>query len=67
MMMDRERIRKQRCVAITERLEKRGLAGMKIGRHKVAERGIEVQLGEHLSETLRGLKVCACPDSRHFF
>lgn len=35
---------------------KRGLSGHKLGRHKVAEGIVDVQLGEDLSESLRALK-----------
>lgn len=58
LMIEREQIREQKRLAIMEKLEKQGLAGTKIGKHKVPEPDIEVQLGEHLSESLRGLKVC---------
>jgi len=36
---------------------KRGLAGVKIGKHVVPKDEINVQLGDELSESLRGLKV----------
>ncbi|KAI3613772.1 hypothetical protein WG66_013501 [Moniliophthora roreri] len=36
---------------------KNGLSGRRIGKHKVPEGQIDVQLGEELSESLRGLKV----------
>lgn len=36
---------------------KRGLSGQKLGKHKVPEGNVEVQLGEDLSESLRALKV----------
>ncbi|KAF9006987.1 ribosome biogenesis protein Nop53/GLTSCR2 [Cyathus striatus] len=39
-----------------ERIRKKGLAGQRLGRHKVPEGEIEVQLGEDLTESLRGLK-----------
>jgi nucleolar protein 53 len=58
-MLERERLREQRRLDIMERLEKQGLVGMKIGKHKVAEPDIDVQLGENFTESLRGLKVCA--------
>jgi len=57
-MIEREQFREQRRRATVEKLEKQGLSGMKIGKHKVPEPDIEVQLGEDLSESLRGLKVC---------
>ena len=52
----RERLRAQRQVELQEKL-KQGLAGQKIGKYKVPENPIDVQLGEELSESLRGLKV----------
>jgi nucleolar protein 53 len=36
---------------------RKGLAGQRFGKHKVAEGDIDVQLGEDLSDSLRGLKV----------
>ena len=56
----RERLRAQRQAQLQEKL-KQGLAGQKIGKHKVPEGEIDVQLGEELSESLRALKVCAPP------
>lgn len=47
----------RRALAMREKL-RRGLAGQQIGRHKVNEGEMDVQLGEELSETLRELKVC---------
>ncbi|KAJ7221896.1 ribosome biogenesis protein Nop53/GLTSCR2 [Mycena rebaudengoi] len=44
-----------RRAALQEKL-RRGLAGQKLGRHKVPEGEVDVQLGEDLSESLRGLK-----------
>ena len=51
----------------SEELEKRraaqlqklklGLANQRLGKHKVQEGNIDVQLGEELSESLRALKV----------
>lgn len=37
---------------------RQGLAGQKLGKHVVQKDRIDVQLGEDLSESLRGLKVC---------
>ncbi|KAL1948397.1 hypothetical protein VTO73DRAFT_12472 [Trametes versicolor] len=51
----RERLRIQRQAALEEKL-KQGLAGQRIGRHFVPEGAIDVQLGDELSESLRGLK-----------
>ncbi|KAJ6580989.1 P60-like protein [Mycena capillaripes] len=42
--------------ATLEEKSKRGLAGQKLGKHKVPEEEVDVQLGEDLSESLRGLK-----------
>jgi nucleolar protein 53 len=55
-----------RVQAATERQAKRearlaqvGLAGQRLGKHVVRKGEVEVQLGEELSESLRGLQVCA--------
>ncbi|KAF8921183.1 tumor suppressor protein Gltscr2 [Mucidula mucida] len=50
---EERRVREQ---ALAARL-KRGLSGHKLGKHKVAEGNVDVQLGEDLSESLRALKV----------
>ncbi|KAJ3498716.1 hypothetical protein NLJ89_g10182 [Agrocybe chaxingu] len=52
----REKEREQRRLALVEKLKKQGMAGQKLGKHKVPEGEIDVQLGEDLSENLRGLK-----------
>ena len=39
-------------------LAQSGLAGQKLGKHVVREGEVDVQLGEELSESLRGLQVC---------
>ena len=39
------------------KLREHGLGGIKIGRHRVPEGDVEVQLGEDLAESFRGLKV----------
>jgi nucleolar protein 53 len=52
-----DEIRAQRRLGELEKL-KGGLAGMKIGKHKVPAKEIDVQLGEDLSESLRELKAC---------
>ena len=55
---ERERqLAEQRKQQEEERLKK-GLAGQRLGKHVVPEGEIDVQLGEELSESLRGLKVC---------
>ncbi|KAI0767353.1 P60-like protein [Fomes fomentarius] len=51
----RERLRLERQLATQAKLS-RGLAGQKVGKHKVPEGEIDLQLGEELSESLRGLK-----------
>lgn len=57
LLLEREQVREQRRLASLEKLEKRGLVGTKIGKYRVPEPVIEVQLGENLSESLRSLKV----------
>lgn len=52
----REKLRAQREAELQQKL-KNGLAGQKIGKHIVPTGEIDVQLGEDLSESLRGLKV----------
>jgi hypothetical protein len=37
-----------------------GFAGQKLGKHVVREGEVDVQLGEELSKSLRGLQVCLC-------
>lgn len=61
-----DRTRAARVKAAAERRAKQearlalnGLAGQKIGKHVVREGEVDVQLGEELSESLRGLQVCA--------
>lgn len=52
----RERLRAQRQVEMQEKL-KQGLNGQRLGKHKVPEGEVDVQLSEDLSESLRALKV----------
>ncbi|PPQ85556.1 hypothetical protein CVT25_006726 [Psilocybe cyanescens] len=52
----REKERVAKRLAVVEKLKTQGLAGHKLGKHKVPEGRVEVQLGEDLSESLRGLK-----------
>ncbi|KAF8801238.1 P60-like protein [Phlegmacium glaucopus] len=52
----RDQQKEERRLALAEKLRKQGLAGQKLGRHKVPESELAVQLGEDLSESLRGLK-----------
>lgn len=47
----------QRQLALQKRLREAGLAGQRLGKHAVQEGEVIVQLGEELSESLRGLKV----------
>ncbi|GBE83516.1 Ribosome biogenesis protein [Sparassis crispa] len=51
----RQRLREQRQAALREKLAK-GLGGQKLGKHKVPEGNVDVQLGEDLTESLRALK-----------
>ncbi|OCH90470.1 tumor suppressor protein Gltscr2 [Obba rivulosa] len=51
-----EALRQQREAEEQERLKKEGLAGQRLGKHKVPEGEIDVQLGEELTESLRQLK-----------
>jgi nucleolar protein 53 len=54
---ERELEIRQKKSALKYRLRRHGLAGQRLGRHKVPEGRVDVQLGEDLTETLRGLKV----------
>ncbi|KAG6867979.1 hypothetical protein C0993_008738 [Termitomyces sp. T159_Od127] len=47
----------QRRSAELLKLKKHGLSGQRLGKHKVPEGRVDVQLGEDLSESLRALKV----------
>lgn len=53
----REKELRERHVKTEEEKLKRGLAGKRLGKHVVPEGDIDVQLGEDLSESFRGLKV----------
>lgn len=44
LMIEREQFKEQKFRATMEKLEQQGLAGMKIGKHKVPEPDIEVEL-----------------------
>jgi nucleolar protein 53 len=46
-----------RKAAEAKELREKGLVGKKIGKHRVAAGKLDVQTGEELSESLRGLKV----------
>ncbi|KAF8713555.1 hypothetical protein AX14_012935 [Amanita brunnescens Koide BX004] len=55
-MKAREEERAHRRLALKDRTRRRGLAGRKLGKHKVPEGDVEVQLGEDLSESFRSIK-----------
>ncbi|KAF9484273.1 P60-like protein [Pholiota conissans] len=57
LMQSQEEARQQRLAAVAEKLKTHGLAGQKLGKHKVPESNVEVQIGEDLTESLRALKV----------
>ena len=57
-MSVQEKERQAKLQLLAEKLKKQGLAGQKLGKHKVPESNVIVQLGEDLTESLRGLKVC---------
>jgi len=57
LMAQQEIEQAHRKIALKDRLRRHGLSGQRLGKHKVPERQIEVQLGEDLTENLRGLKV----------
>lgn len=56
-MAEREAELAQKKIALRDRLRRRGLAGQRLGRHRVPEEQVEVQLGDDLTESLRALKV----------
>ena len=56
----RAQIAEKRRVKREALLAQSGLAGQKLGKHVVREGEVDVQLGEELSESLRGLQVCLC-------
>jgi len=55
---ERERVRAVKKAALVTKLREHGLGGTKIGRHRVPEGDLAVQLGEDLAESFRGLKAC---------
>jgi hypothetical protein len=57
LLSEQEKKHLERRLALEEKVRKQGLAGQKLGKHKVPQGEVEVQLGEDLSESLRGLKV----------
>ncbi|KAG5641248.1 hypothetical protein DXG03_005662 [Asterophora parasitica] len=52
----REKALMEKRTAEVDKIKQHGLAGRKLGKHKVPERAVVVQLGEDLSESLRALK-----------
>ena len=63
-----ERVTEEKRLQMELKIRQAGLAGQKLGKHKVPEMPVEVQIGEDLSENLRGLKVrlfvCLCSFER---
>jgi len=57
-LAEREHAANKRRAKEEARLAQGGLAGQKLGKHVVREGEVDVQLGEDLSESLRGLQVC---------
>ena len=57
VMTSREKEHAKRHLETQQKLKQRGLAGQRLGKHKVPEGKVDVQLGEDLSESLRTLKV----------
>ncbi|EDR12759.1 uncharacterized protein LACBIDRAFT_292782 [Laccaria bicolor S238N-H82] len=56
LLSEQEKKHLERRLALEEKVRKQGLVGQKLGKHKVPQGEVEVQLGEDLSESLRGLK-----------
>ena len=56
-LSEKEQARLQKKLLLRAKLKQSGLAGRRLGKHIVPESAPEVQLGEDLSESLRGLKV----------
>ena len=52
----KEKLRQEKRKIFRQQL-RQGLAGQKFGKHTVQKAKIDVQLGEDLTDTLRGLKV----------
>lgn len=57
LMAAKEQARLQLKAALAEKMRTQGLSGQKLGKHKVPEEQIEVQLGEDRSDSLRAMKV----------
>ena len=55
----REQVIAERQAKQEARVAQGGLVGQRFGKHVVREGEVDVQLGEELSESLRGLQVCA--------
>lgn len=55
-MTIREKELTKRRLEMEQKLKQHGLAGQRLGKHKVPEGNVDVQLGEELSESLRALK-----------
>jgi nucleolar protein 53 len=55
-LASKEKQREEKRRILRERL-KQGLAGQRFGKHTVQKPNIDVQLGEDLADSLRGLKV----------
>lgn len=58
LMSAREEVLAQKRAAELLKLKQHGLSGKRLGKHKVPEGQLDVQLGEDLTESLRALKVC---------
>ncbi|RDB17321.1 Uncharacterized protein C22F8.09 [Hypsizygus marmoreus] len=56
LMSAREKELVEKQLAAQMKLKQHGLAGQRLGKHKVPEGKVDVQLGEELSESLRALK-----------
>ena len=52
-----EEAKSKKLQALQEKMKSSGFAGLRMGKHKVQEAPVDVQLGEELSETLRAMKV----------
>ena len=59
-LSQREQARLRKKLLLRAKLRQSGLAGMRLGKHVVQESAPDVQLGEDLSESLRGLKASEC-------
>ncbi|KAF9531185.1 ribosome biogenesis protein Nop53/GLTSCR2 [Crepidotus variabilis] len=56
LLTEQEERRQHRRLMNFQKLQKQGLVGQKLGKHKIPDSSIDVQLGEDLTENLRGLK-----------